>query len=252
MDWTDTPDLVNRVFLDKFFVSDYYYLIGVDILLYLLPLKQFKDEILKHNIFGPVIHFIASIEFQKRGGPHAHMLIRLDEDKMGGRLGSEYVDEFICAEIPDEPDADDQSPAAKEQRTLRELILKLNIHNCQGELILRGRGRGGFIFGDCLAPKAGCRLPQTEEDRLNGVEPRCQKGFPKNYSNETVLGSNRYPQYRRREPGAGQNGTYEKKMAGGISITLTNANVVPYNPYLTKRYRAHVNVEFVGAQGCLT
>src|SRR5712672_776537 len=102
MDWTDAPDLVNRVFLDKFLVSDY--LIGVGILLYLPSLKQFKDEILKHHLFGPVVHFIASIEFQKRGGPHAHMLIRLDEEAMGnGRLGSEYVDEFICAEIPDEP-----------------------------------------------------------------------------------------------------------------------------------------------------
>ena len=31
------------------------------------------------------------------------------------------------------------------------------------------------------------------------------------------------------------------------SVYLTNQNVVPYNPFLTKKYKAHINIELCGS-----
>ncbi|OBZ85838.1 hypothetical protein A0J61_06114, partial [Choanephora cucurbitarum] len=35
------------------------------------------------------------------------------------------------------------------------------------------------------------------------------------------------------------------------SVYLTNQNVVPYNPFLTKKYKAHINVELCGSVGAI-
>ena len=63
---------------------------------------------------------------------------------------------------------------------------------------------------------------------------KCTKNFPKEYCNETIMSVNGYPQYRRRNDGATvlKNGFY-----------VDNQWVVPYNKYLSKKYKAHINVE---------
>ncbi|XP_016472453.1 uncharacterized protein LOC107794475 isoform X3 [Nicotiana tabacum] len=73
------PDLVSRVFRAK--------------------VEEMKTDILKRNIFGKVAASMYTIEFQKRGLPHAHFLIILkDEYKL---LTPEAYDRVVCAEIPD-------------------------------------------------------------------------------------------------------------------------------------------------------
>ncbi|XP_014769406.1 uncharacterized protein LOC106868590 [Octopus bimaculoides] len=62
----------------------------------------------------------------------------------------------------------------------------------------------------------------------------CQKKFPKNYRDETLLSLNGYPEYRRRNTGV-------TVQVGCHSVN--NRNAVPYNAYLLKKYRAHINVE---------
>ncbi|XP_057310488.1 uncharacterized protein LOC130648452 [Hydractinia symbiolongicarpus] len=66
------------------------------------------------------------------------------------------------------------------------------------------------------------------------VDGKCSKEFPKDFSNSTVSNRNGYPKYRRRD--------------NGRTITIRNSDIdnrwiVPYNPYLSKKYNAHINIE---------
>jgi len=54
------------------------------------------DYIVKHRVFGVTRCWMYSIEWQKRGLPHAHILIWLVE-----RIQPNQIDDIICAEIPD-------------------------------------------------------------------------------------------------------------------------------------------------------
>ena len=56
---TNRPDLLVRVFK--------------------LKLKELKNDLTKKEVFGKITAYIYVIEFQKRGLPHAHILVILDE-----------------------------------------------------------------------------------------------------------------------------------------------------------------------------
>ncbi len=76
---SDRPDLIVRVFRLKF--------------------KNLLHDLLKKSIFGKVVGYIYVIEFQKRGLPHGHILLILDENSKPKTV-SDY-DNIVCAEIPD-------------------------------------------------------------------------------------------------------------------------------------------------------
>lgn len=62
----------------------------------------------------------------------------------------------------------------------------------------------------------------------------CSKGYPKLFREETVDNVNGYPMYRSRDN------------ANHITINgnvVDNRWVVPYNPNLSRKYNAHINVE---------
>lgn len=63
---------------------------------------------------------------------------------------------------------------------------------------------------------------------------KCSKNFPKQYCDATDLNQNGYPSYRRRNDG---------KTVCVRGSNFDNRWVVPYNPYLSKKYNAHINVE---------
>jgi hypothetical protein len=56
---SDRPDIIVRIFRLKF--------------------KSLLHDLIKKSVFGRVIGYIYVIEFQKRGLPHAHILLILDE-----------------------------------------------------------------------------------------------------------------------------------------------------------------------------
>lgn len=62
-------------------------------------LQILKDDILIGSTFGKTIAYLESIEFQKRGLPHAHILIWLHADDKP-KNPADY-DRFVSAEIPD-------------------------------------------------------------------------------------------------------------------------------------------------------
>lgn len=66
------------------------------------------------------------------------------------------------------------------------------------------------------------------------VDDKCSKDFPKKFNNETKLNCDGYPQYKRRDNGA-------TVTVGRFQVD--NRWIVPFNPYLSKKYQAHINVE---------
>ncbi|XP_050059745.1 uncharacterized protein LOC126551035 [Aphis gossypii] len=74
------PDIIARVFNRK--------------------VKELIDLLTKGDSFGKVRRHIYSVEWQKRGLPHVHILLWLEN-----QITSDMIDKFVCAEIPN-PDVD--------------------------------------------------------------------------------------------------------------------------------------------------
>uniref|UniRef100_A0A8D8YMS1 ATP-dependent DNA helicase n=2 Tax=Cacopsylla melanoneura TaxID=428564 RepID=A0A8D8YMS1_9HEMI len=84
-----------------------------------LKVKKIMDLLVKFKVFGTVRCFMYSIEWQKRGLPHVHILVWLVD-----KISPHQVDSFISAEIPNK----DQDPI------LFEIITKSMIHGPCGTL----------------------------------------------------------------------------------------------------------------------
>lgn len=84
-------------------------------------LKSLMNVITKGEIFGEVKCYMYSIEWQKRGLPHCHILIWLKE-----RLVTSKTDDIISAELPD----------PKEDPVLFDIVSKHMIHGPCGSLNL--------------------------------------------------------------------------------------------------------------------
>ena len=165
------------------------------------------DYIEKKEIFGKVVAFVGTQEQQKRKGlHHTHTLITLESVPRN----PEDVDKMISAEIPDK----DLNP------DLFEIIVKNNIHGPCGKLNMNS---------PCM----------ETDDRGRKF---CSKEFPKDFQEKTNLTEHTYPKYRRRGPAEG--GRTAVKMVKGKQIVVDNSMVVPYNSFLSKKFGAHINVEF--------
>jgi len=75
-----------------------------------------------------------------------------------------------------------------------------------------------------------------KKDKFGNIT--CGKGFPKCFTDTTIVNEDGYPMYCRRNDGR----TWEVS-CNGRTITLDNRSIVPYNSYLLKKYNAHINVE---------
>ena len=178
----DRPELVSRVFR--------------------LKLNSMLEEMMKDGIFGRCLAHLAVIEFQKRGLPHAHILIFIERGQRP--FTPEEIDLLVCAELPD-PTLSEQS------RELFDIVVKCMVHNECG---------------------------RSKPDAVCMVNGECSKHFPKEYQSTTVIPERGlYPLYRRRSP---EDGGQSTVVAGR---TITAKNIVPYSPYLSLRYRSHINVE---------
>ncbi|KAI5402012.1 hypothetical protein KIW84_066465 [Lathyrus oleraceus] len=172
----DRPNIIFRVFKIKF--------------------DELLCDLTKKHVLGRVVAYIYTIEFQKRGLPHSHILLFLHPS-------SKYptpddIDKIISAEIPTEQD----------DKPLYDLVKTHMIH-----------GPCGIANRSSPCMKDG----------------KCSKYFPKKFQPQAIVDQDGYPMYRRRETG----NTVMKKQ-----VQLDNRYVVPYNPYLLKKYQAHVNMEW--------
>ena len=186
----DRPDLCARVFKMK--------------------LDALLKELYTDGIFGRVIAHLHVIEFQKRGLPHAHILVILATEH---RLKTvDDIDACVSAELPAPPEWEDYeteeayNAAYTCYEQLASLVVKQMTHHVCG----------------ALNPHASCM-----QDGF------CHGNFPKNFVAETTYSDDQiYPQYRRRAPDAG-GATYTTD--GGRVID--NSWITPYSPYLLLRYQ---------------
>ncbi|XP_076045864.1 uncharacterized protein LOC143028110 [Oratosquilla oratoria] len=189
----DRPDLVSRIFK--------------------LKVDSLMKDLTHGKIFGQVKANLYSIEWQKRGLPHAHILLWMDD-----RVTADTVSQFISAEIPDK----------NEEPRLYDVVTRCMIHGpCKGydesQPCCQGKNAS---FGKCGGKK-----------------------FPKTCRSDLLFGNNGYPEYKRRSIGEGGNSfkvTIKKE-----EKVIDNSWVVPYNPYLCLKYNAHINVECSNSIKCI-
>lgn len=105
-------------------------------------------------------------------------------------------------------------------------IISAEIPNKEREPILHNIVSTLMMHGPCGSQREGS--PCT-------IDGKCTKHFPKRFVDTTVIDSDGYPVYRRRD-----NGVVIKK---GESF-LDNRYVVPYNRSLLLKFNAHINVEW--------
>ncbi|XP_022019643.1 uncharacterized protein LOC110919688 [Helianthus annuus] len=136
----DRPDIISRVFKIK--------------------INHLIQDFKKHKFFGEIQAIIYTIEFQKRGLPHAHICLFLSAKNKFPT--AKEIDLAISAEIPDkETDSE-----------LYELVKQFMMH------------------GPCGTDNPHCPCM---------VNLKCSKKFPKKYVDETCVDSEGYPIYRRRQ-----------------------------------------------------
>nr|XP_029714104.1 uncharacterized protein LOC115258183 [Aedes albopictus] len=73
-------------------------------------------------------------------------------------------------------------------------------------------------------------------------DKKCTKKYPRNFIAETQTGNDGYPVYRRRAPKDGGHTT--KLKIRNTEIEIDNRWIVPYSPFLSKMFQAHINVEY--------
>ncbi|XP_062075423.1 uncharacterized protein LOC133779481 [Humulus lupulus] len=132
------PDLVARVFHAK--------------------LEELKDLLFKRQIFGKVSAYVYVIEHQKRGLPHAHFLIILQNE---WKLHApESFDEIVSAEIPDKN-------------------TNIHLHNAVVKHMMHGP----------------CGVLNPSNVCMKGNHG-CKSNYPKNYASATTVGNDCFPIYR--------------------------------------------------------
>ena len=183
---SDRPDLCARVFNMK--------------------KKALMEDLRAGEVLGKVVAYLFVIEFQKRGLPHAHILIHFaPEDKL--RTPAD-IDSIISAQLPD----------PETQTRLYAAVTKHMLHGPCGP---------GYNMG------SPCMHKTTKV---------CTKNFPKPSQPETVAGDDSYPTYARPDNGRTVTRPHPNG-APGDTIQLTNQWVVPHNPALLLKYNCHINVE---------
>jgi hypothetical protein len=155
-----------------------------------LKKKALLHNLTKSNVLGKAVAQVWTIEFQKRGLPHMHLLLFFTtEDKIRSPEDFRFM---IRADIPD--------PHTEPE--LHAIVTSSMIHQCG--------------------------------PRCQNTDGKCTKGFPKPFRNDVSMSENGYPQYARPD-----NGRFIEKNGR----RFTNQHIVPYCPYLSLKFDAHINCE---------
>ena len=137
---SDRPDIIVRVFHMK--------------------LQELIEDIWSGQLFGPILAILYSIEFQKRGLPHVHIIIWIDKKNIV--INAEVINSWISAEIPDPKD------------------------DPLGYVLVSEH----MLHGPCGDKNEKC--PYMKKGK-------CSKFYPKDFVEETTFTDNGFTLYRRRQ-----------------------------------------------------
>ena len=143
-----------------------------------LKLTEMMDDLTKECIFGPVRAHLHCVEWQKRGLPHAHILLWLESSC---RVYGDTIDKVISAEIP----------SKQENPVLHDIVMRNMIH-----------GPCGRLNPQCVCMK----------------DNFCSKNFPKDFISETICADDGYPLYRRRKPCEGGHTGVKKVRGKNVTV----------------------------------
>ncbi|GJT06054.1 hypothetical protein Tco_0840516 [Tanacetum coccineum] len=168
-----------------------------------MKLDSLIKDLKERHIFGRAKGVVYTIEFQKRGLPYCHILLWLEpEDKI---TTTAKIDKYISAKIPNK----------NEDPELYQIVMDHKMH------------------GPCGADNPS--YPCT-------IDFKCNKKFPKQFNETTVIDDKGYAIYKRRNDG----NTITKSRTD-----LHNGYVVPCNAGLLRRYQSHINVEWCNQIGSI-
>ncbi|XP_075707181.1 LOW QUALITY PROTEIN: uncharacterized protein LOC142741727 [Rhinoderma darwinii] len=181
---TDRHDLVARVFRQK--------------------VIKFMNVLTKGKVFEETQCFMCTIEWQKRGLPHAHILIWLKE-----KIRPNQIDSVISAEILN----------AQEDQKLFDIIMKNMVHGPCGR-----RNPSSPCMKDGFCTK---RFPrQLIHETQSGDD-----GYP--LYRRRKVGEGGFTALMKMKIG----NSYQ-------DIEVDNRWIVPYSPFLSKTFQSHVNIEY--------
>ena len=167
-------------------------------------LIKLMNIITKSHVFGPTRCWMYSVEWQKRGLPHAHILIWLKD-----KIKSDQIDSVISAELPG-PQRDPR---------LFEIIVKNMVHGPCGSV---NPNSPCMKDGKCTK-----RYPrQLMQDNQTGED-----GYP-------------LYRRRRPDDGGFKTKLNMKIGNSIQEIEIDNKWIVPYCPLLSRIFQAHINVEY--------
>ena len=167
-------------------------------------LTKLMGTITKGHVFGLTRCWMYSIEWQKRGLPHAHILIWLTD-----KSTPDKIDSIIGAELPD----------SQHDPCLFDIIVKNMVHGPCGNI---NPGSSCMKDGKCTKryPRQLLDDTQTGEDGY----PLYRRRAPENGGVKTKIKVRVGNSYR--------------------EVEIDNRWVVPYCPLLSRIFQAHINVEY--------
>ncbi|XP_020262692.1 uncharacterized protein LOC109838679 [Asparagus officinalis] len=169
----ERPDIVARVFKIK--------------------LDQLMEDLQKNYHFGKCVGAVYTIEFQKRGLPHAHILLWLHEGNK--YLTPTLINKIISAEIPDE----------KEDPIGYAAVAQYMMHGPCGST---------SSYSSCMKHQ------------------KCSKRFPKKYNSETIIDDGGFPIYRRREDNSKWIEKIGTRLDNGYVVPYNRYLIVKYQSHI--------------------
>ncbi|XP_070141644.1 uncharacterized protein [Drosophila kikkawai] len=181
---SDRPDITARVFKQKITVL--------------------MDYIVKEKVFGAVRCWMYSVEWQKRGLPHAHILLWMFD-----KIRPDHIDSIISAEIPHK----------QTDPELHSIVTTSMIHGPCG---VHNPGSVCMKNGNCT--KRFPRPLTAETISGNDGYPLYRRRSPDDNGKWIEL--------------------MVKRNETNVTVIVDNRWIVPYCPLLSKTFSTHCNVEY--------